>query len=279
MELRMKKILITGSNGYVARNLAKNLNNYDLTLTNRLSLNLLDTKSVKKFFEHKFFDVVIHTATSGGSRLKEDNSDVFYENCIMHQNILENSYGFDKYISFGSGAELDRRYNIDPSVDLKSAFPIDPYGMSKNFIAKSGLLNSKFNNLRIFNVFNEDELSSRMIKANIINYINKKPIIIHQDKWMDFFYMNDLCNVVKFVINSNINQKVINCSYKDKYMLSDIAKIINQLSNYKVEIVIETNLIGHSYIGDYNMHLFDVEFDGLHNGIMKTYDILKQGII
>ena len=276
--VNMKKILITGSNGYVARNLAKNLSDYDLTLTNRTSLNLLDAKSVKNFFEHKFFDVVIHTATSGGSRLKEDSSDVFYENCLMHQNILNNASFFDRYISFGSGAELDRRYDIDPSADIKSAYPIDPYGMSKNFIAKSGLLYPNFYNLRIFNVFNHDELSTRMIKSNIINYLNKKPIIIHQDKWMDFFYMEDLIKVVKFVIDSDTKQKTINCSYFEKFKLSTIAEIINKLSDYKVEVQIKSTSIGYSYYGDYNMHLFDVDFTGLYNGIIETYDILRQGI-
>ena len=273
--VNMKKILITGSNGYVARNIAKNLCNYDLTFTERSNLNLLDPKTVKNFFKYNYFDVVIHTATSGGSRLEKDNSDVFFENCIMHQNILDNASSFDKYISFGSGAELDRRYDIDPSVDIKSSFPIDPYGMSKNFIAKSGLLYPNFHNIRIFNVFNEDELSTRMIKANIINYINKKPIVIHQDKWMDFFYMNDLCEVLKFVINSNSPQKIINCSYQEKYKLSTIAEIINQLSNYKVDIVIESNSFGLNYYGDYNLHLFDMDLSGLHIGITNTYNKLR----
>lgn len=273
--VNVKKILITGSDGYVARNIAKKLCNYDLTITNRSNLNLLDAKSVKVFFEHKYFDAVIHTATSGGSRLKEDNSDVFFENCTMHQNILDNSSSFDKYISFGSGAELDRRYDIDPSADLESAFPIDPYGMSKNFIAKSGLLYPHFYNIRIFNVFDQDELSSRMIKANIINYISKKPIIIHQDKWMDFFYMDDLCEVVKFAIESNTKQKIINCSYQEKYKLSTIAEIINQLSSYKVEIVINNKSLGLNYYGDYNLHLFDVNLSGLHLGITNTYNKLR----
>jgi len=273
--VNMKKILITGSDGYIARNISKSLSDYDLTLVNRTKLDLLNAKSVKKFFEHRFFDAVIHTATSGGSRLKEDSSDVFYENCTMHQNILENAQSFDKYISFGSGAELDRRYDIDPTVELKSAYPIDPYGMSKNFIAKSGILYPHFHNIRIFNVFNEDELTSRMIKANILNYINKKPIIIHQDKWMDFFYMDDLCEVLKFTIESNTKQKIINCSYQDKYMLSTIAEIINQLSTHKVDIVINDTCIGKNYYGDYNLHLFDIDLAGLHLGIKNTYNKLR----
>jgi len=271
----MKKILITGSNGYVARNIRKKLSHYDLTFTNRTNLNLLDYEKVKNFFKHNYFDAVVHTATSGGSRLEKDNSNVFFENCIMHQNILDNSSSFDKYISFGSGAELDRRYDIDPSADLMIAYPIDPYGMSKNFIAKSGLLYPNFHNIRIFNVFNEDELITRMIKANIINYLNNKPIIIHQDKCMDFFYMDDLCEVLKFVIESNLNQKIINCSYQEKNKLSDIATMINNLSDHKVDIIVNDTKIGLNYYGDYNLHLFDIDLSGLHLGITNTYNKLR----
>lgn len=267
-------ILVTGSNGFVARNLAANLKEYNLTLTNRSNLNLLDAKEVKEFFKDKYFDVVIHTATTGGSRLKDDESHVFYDNCLMHQNILDNCLSFDKYISFGSGAELDRRYNIDTSSDLRCAFPIDPYGMSKNFIAKSGLLFNNFHNIRLFNVFSSDELYSRMIKANIANYINKKPITIHQDKYMDFFYMEDLCQVVKFTIDANVKQKIINCSYQEKYKLSNIANIINSLSDYNVDIIVENQNLGLSYYGEYNLHLFDIKLNGLQLGIEKTYQEL-----
>lgn len=272
----MKKILITGCDGYIARNLAKYFADYNLTLTNRKTLNLLNAHETKIFFENKYFDVVIHTATSGGSRLKDDDINVFYENCVMHQNLLDNSHAFDKYISFGSGAELDRRYDIDDTKDLKYAFPIDPYGMSKNFIAKSGINYPGFYNLRIFNVFNYDELPTRMIKNNLNNYINKKPIIIHQDKWMDFFYMDDLCKVTKFIIESDIKQKIINCSYQKKYKLSDIAKFINQLSTYKVDIHVQYENLGLNYFGDYNLHLFDVQLDGIQFGINETYRNIKE---
>jgi nucleoside-diphosphate-sugar epimerase len=271
----MKNLLITGCNGYVARNIAKHLTNYNITLTERANLNLLDSEQTKNFFKDKYFDAVIHTATSGGSRLAEDENEVFYKNCLMHQNLLENSASFDKYISFGSGAELDRRYNIDESAELKSAYPIDPYGMSKNFIAKSGLMYPNFYNIRIFNVFNYDELPTRMVKSNIINYLKQEPIVIHQDKYMDFFFMEDLCKVVKFVIDSDVKQKIINCSYKEKYKLSDIANIINNLSFYDVEIIVENNNMGLNYFGDYNLHLFDVNLSGLHLGLVDTYELLR----
>jgi hypothetical protein len=40
----MKKILITGADGYIARNIIKKFSNYDLTVVNRTKLNLLDEK-------------------------------------------------------------------------------------------------------------------------------------------------------------------------------------------------------------------------------------------
>jgi hypothetical protein len=38
------------------------------------------------------------------------------------------------------------------------------------------------------------------IKANILRYIKKEPIQIHENKCMDFFYMEDLISVVKYYI-------------------------------------------------------------------------------
>jgi hypothetical protein len=87
--------------------------------------------------------------------------------------------------------------------------------------------------------------------------------------------MNDLCEVLKFVIDSNSAQKIINCSYQEKYKLSTIAEIINQLSSYKVDILIESNSFGLNYYGDYNLHLFDMDLSGLHLGITNTYNKLR----
>jgi nucleoside-diphosphate-sugar epimerase len=91
---------------------------------------------------------------------------------------------------------------------------------------------------------------------------------------MDFFYMDDLCQVVKFTIDANVKQQTINCSYQQKYKLSDIATIINNLSDYNVETIIEKENLGLSYYGEYNLHLFDINLIGLHSGIKKTYEEL-----
>jgi nucleoside-diphosphate-sugar epimerase len=267
----MKSILITGSNGYIARNIQKYLQDYKLFLTDRSNLNLLNSNDVDNFFSGRYFDAVLHTAVNGGSRLDSDDCAVFHNNVLMHYNLMKNSANFGKYINLGSGAELDRSKNIDLNSSYIESFPNDHYGLSKNIIARTGHVLENFYNVRIFNVFNEDELPTRMIRNSITNYLNKEKIIIHQNRYMDFMYFDDFAKILNYVISSNDCPKTINCSYQEKYLLSEIADIINNLNNYKVEIEIQNKELGFSYVGKSEIDKLDVKFDGLRYGIEKCY--------
>jgi nucleoside-diphosphate-sugar epimerase len=159
----MSRILITGGNGFVARNLIKGLQEHELTILTRSEFDLRDTDAVDKFFKNKSFDFVLHTATSGGSRLKSDDSDVLLDNLIMFYNLLKHKSKYRKFINFGSGAEMDRRTDINLIYpDYKKSFPIDPYGLSKNIIARLIEPLPDFHSIRIFNVFGEDELDVKL---------------------------------------------------------------------------------------------------------------------
>jgi nucleoside-diphosphate-sugar epimerase len=127
---------------------------------------------------------VIHTAISGGSRLQLDDSSVFDKNMSMFNNLVANQKSFSKLISFGSGAEI---FHGDT-----------PYANSKREIANKIQNYDNFYNLRIFGVFDENELNTRFIKANLIRYLKKEPMVIHQNKIMDFFYMKDLISLVDY---------------------------------------------------------------------------------
>ena len=176
------KVLITGGNGYIAKSLSKGLNEHELTLITRQDFDLTDRKSTDDWFRGKFFDVIIHTAIKGGSRLKQEEGNDLYQNLQMFYNLYYNSHCFGKCIQFGSGAELNK--------------PNTPYGLSKKIINDLIQPEMGFYNVRIFAVFNEDELDTRFIKSNIKRYINKEEIIIHQNKQMDFFY-NKISTAIK----------------------------------------------------------------------------------
>jgi nucleoside-diphosphate-sugar epimerase len=196
------KILITGGNGYIAQSIYNALKNeHNITLITRQDFDLVDTKATNNWFQDKYFDIVIHTAIVGGNRLNPEDETIIKSNLQMWRNLLQNQSNFSRLIQFGSGAEI---YAQDT-----------PYGLSKHVIAESIKDKPNFTNIRIFAVFDKNELDRRFIKSNIQRYINKEPIIIHQDKYMDFFYMEDLISIVEFSI-LNPTFKLINCSYKNQ---------------------------------------------------------------
>ena len=267
MGRRKLSILLTGGNGFIAKNLKRSLaGSYDITSVTRSDFNLLDREAVSKYFADKYFDVVIHTAIVGGSRLKLDQSDVLLHNLVMHYNLVANSDKFDRFISFGSGAELN--------------LPLDPYGLSKHVIAESvKLLGKKAINIRIFAMFGEDEPETRFIKSNIKRYIERKALVIHQDKYMDFYYVEDLITLVDWLIsNSEKNNReftlsTVDCKYSTNYKLSDIAGIINELDDYRVKVEVNELNLGKPYIGAYTELPFSVA--GLEKGIKSVYNKLK----
>jgi GDP-L-fucose synthase len=253
------KILITGTNGYIGKSLYNALKDkYEVTTITRQDFDLTAIQPMIEFFKDKYFDVVLHCAIVGGSRLKEDNWEVMDINLCMYYNLIQCQAHYNKLINFGSGAETYASST--------------PYGLSKLVIKNSIANIPNFYNLRVFGVFDENELDTRFIKANIKRYINKEPIIIYQDKYMDFIYMLDLVKIVEYYIN-NKGPKEINCNYNKTFTLKETANVINNLNNYKVEIKIEQENFGDNYIDNY-LHL-EIDFIGLKQGIIETYKKLK----
>jgi GDP-L-fucose synthase len=253
------KILITGGNGYIAKSLCNSLKNtYEIITLTRNNFDLNHFKVLDSYLKHKYFDVVIHCAVSGGSRLKEDTIGDMDNNLQMYYNLLNCKDRFGKLIHFGSGAEITQ--------------PETPYGLSKRVISKSISEQENFYNIRIFAVFDENELDTRFIKVNIKRYINKEPIIIHQNKFMDFFYMKDLISLVDYYIQSENPPKEIDCSYQQSYSLFDIANMINELDTHKTQIIFNNGGMGEKYCGNSNTLL---NYIGLEVGITNIYNKLK----
>jgi len=253
------KVLITGSNGYIAKSLSSAfLSHHEVTSITRRDFDLTNYQQTCEWFDGKTFDVVIHAAISGVSRLQLDDSSVFDKNMAMFNNLVANQKYFSKLISFGSGAEI---FHADT-----------PYANSKRQISKEIIKYPNFYNLRIFGVFDHNELDTRFIKSNIVRYMKKEQLVIHKDKIMDFFYMKDLISLVDFYIQNDNISKEVNCSYENKFTLFDIANIINNLSDYKVPIVINEKGLDF-YCEDSDLPIKTI---GLEQGILETYNELKK---
>jgi dTDP-4-dehydrorhamnose reductase len=254
------KILITGKTGYIATSLYHVLSNkYEVTTIGREDFNLTNNADTATWFKDKYFDIVIHTAITGGSRLKEETKDTLSDNLLMFFNLLDNKNSFNKLITFGSGAQNSLNRTM--------------YGLSKHIIDRFIRDIPNFFNLNIYGVFDENENETRFIKTTIKNYINKHNIIIHQNKQMDFIYMPDLIQIVEYVINNSLDIKSFDCTYSEKYTLLDVANFINTLNTYKVTIDIQQHNTVQSYIG--SPCPFNLNFIGLKQGIQKCYLKIK----
>lgn len=252
------KILVTGGDGYIARSF---LNAYkgsaEITVIGRRVVDISEADEVNHWFEGKFFDTVIHTAAVGGSRLTNDDESVFEKNVLMFENLRNHRDKFGKLVSFGSGAEI---------------WLSTPYAKSKKYIADQIRNDQKCHNIRIFATFDHNELPTRFIKSSLIRYINSKPILIHRDKVMDFFYMEDLVSMISYFIDSNCPPKEIDCSYSESISLMEIAQFINTLSYHKVQIKVQED--GVDFYNGFHTEL-GLSFLGLKEGIMRTYERLK----
>ena len=258
------KILITGAGGYLGKSLYNAFKDkYDVIAITRKEVDLTDNYYVNDFFKGKYFDVVLHCAVQGGSRLKEDGVDVLDNNLKMYYNLLHNKYHYNKFIHFGSGAMYSQ--------------PDKPYGLSKKAINLSISDQPNFYDLIIYGLFDENELDTRFIKANVKRYINKESILINRNKVMTFFYMKDLIKLVDYHIVTSPEAliKVRHGAYTESISLLQIASFINELDEHKVPIYVDVEP-GIDYESKYNDGC-GITYIGLRQGIREVYQKLKNG--
>ena len=259
----MKKILVTGAAVYLGNSIyEKYKNDYNITQLTRSVCDLTDYNQVKNFFHANNFDIVVHCAVQGGNRLISENFSIMDKNLMMYYNLLDNRNKFDRFIHIGSGAEFSSE--------------LTPYGLSKKVISKSMEEKENFFDLKIFAVFDENELDRRFIKSALLNYINKEPIVINTNKKMDFIYLPDFLNIVGNFFKNDLLPKNLNCVYENKQTLLEIAEFINKLSHYNVPIQIQNYTTIEDYIGEYNPIISNFNILGLEQGIKNVYfQILK----
>ena len=241
------KVLITGGDGFIARNIKKYLSQFDYEI-DCFGRRNLDLKS--KLINVADYDVVIHTAVQGGwgNQSGIPNCFDFYDNLYMFENLVSNIKNDCVLINIASGAEFrgdDIVSHIDNAVtnDLyQSPTPKDFYGLAKNIIAKRVISREHSYNLRLFACFGYDEIPTRFIKSCFIN----KTVTIPKNKFFDFFYVDDVARLVKFLIDGGVPIRSgtisdINCVYEEKISLHEIAKIIRDKYRQDLKINVKSN--------------------------------------
>ena len=231
------KILITGSRGYLGKNLKEFLESKHSLLTpNSKVLNLLDERAVDKYFKSHKVDVVLHCAVVGGSRREEQEDGALHDNIKMFFNIVRNKKYFKKMIHFGSGAEYDKRFRIAKvkEKDFDQRVPVDDYGFFKYVCSKYIENSDKIINLRVFGLFGKyEDYRVRFISNAICRSISGLPITLRQDVYFDYVYINDFLKIVEYFIKNKPKHNFYNVGCGKPISLLNIAEKINEIADKK----------------------------------------------
>ena len=190
----MKKIFITGANGFIGKNLCEGLREYyDIFSLSRNELNLLDESEVEEYFKKNYFDAIIHCATQNASRNAKESLDLVLErNLRMFFNLERCSNYYGKMYYLGSGAEYDME-NYIPFMKEEyfgRHIPKDGYGFSKYIMSKISSNRNNIYDLRLFGVYGKyEDWEIRFISNAICKAMYNLPITIKQNVYFDYLYI------------------------------------------------------------------------------------------
>ncbi len=279
------RILITGGNGFIARNISEQLKEeYNVLSVNRQELDLLDSLEVFDYIQSNKFDTIIHTAThdAASKHSTKDPGKVLENNLKMFFNIARCKDYFDKMIYFGSGAEYSRKHWKPKMREdyFDQHVPEDQYGFSKYVMTKNALSSDNIYNLRLFGIFGKyDDWKTRFIPNACSQAVLNMPIKINQNAFYDHLYVDDLTKIVKGFIDNKPKRKVYNVCSGEVYDRKSLAKKIIRASGKDLKIIIENEEMGMEYSGDNSLLLNELggfSFTPIDKSIKDLYNWYEQ---
>lgn len=271
-------ILLTGSGGFIGKNLKSYLQDkYNLLTPRSFELNLCDENAVQSYFANNEIDFIIHCGSIGGARGVEDEKRTIEANLAMVENLLKYKKQDTRVILFGSGAMYGKTRNLHKvkESEIGEFMPEDLYGQSKVKISEIARKRKDVLCLNIFACYGYEEKESRFPSYAINQNLAHKTIEINQNVIFDYLFVDDMVKIVEYFIENTWQDKVINVTPTQSISLVEIAQIINDLSEYKSEIVIKHSGMNNEYTGDNTLLLKNMpslKFTPMQEGLKKLYE-------
>lgn len=267
-------ILITGADGFLGQEIADHYSttSHNVIAATHQDLDLTDKTLVDSFFAENEVDVVLHTAVSYGNTLEN-----FAANLSMYTYLKSHSDKYNMMISFGSGAEFNRLSPIDEVSEdrIYESLPLDYYGLAKNLISRNiKKHNGNIVNLRLFGCFGPYEAETRFIKNSLSRIKQGDPILVNQNKKIDFVSARDLIQVIDHYITSEADLPIdLNVCYAEKCTLLDVGLLINHLTDTAGDIIIDQPGVGSAYCGSgAKLNSLNLKLEGLAVGIQHMIE-------
>tara|TARA_B100001057_G_scaffold221315_1_gene221705 strand:+ start:1784 stop:2704 length:921 start_codon:yes stop_codon:yes gene_type:complete len=262
----MKTILITGSCGFVGKNLLYKLinkENYNIIATyynkkpgehfkkkNNLKFIKIDLTKAKHYERlPRCINYIIHLAANRDSLLnsKEGEKQIFSNYC-MTQNLLNFSKQIKcKYFIFFSSVYIYSGVNRSKFIESFTPIPKEPLGLSKyiceNIIKKATLdSNLKCISFRTFTTYGPFSSSKQLVSSSLKKILSKKSIIKFGNSKMkrDFIYIDDVTKAIEISlikIKKVKNIEIINLGYGKSLTVKECVDVILKVAKIKKKIV------------------------------------------
>ena len=244
----MKKILLTGSTGFIGSELLKNLSNYNkvyITLRRKNKIKLNNKNIIKIYFNsyknlsHKFkklkIDTVIHCATHYVKSHKFEDIKKFSDSNILFGNIiLENLkiMRVKKFVNFSTiwenfDGKKDNYYNLYSTYKASFRKIINFYKKKNRDI--------KFLNLVISDTFGLGDKRKKIVNLLKTNYKrNLITKIVSKNLYINLLNVKDIVNAIELILKRNYKSDTYILKNKNDFKIYDIIKEIDKYSQKKL---------------------------------------------
>lgn len=246
----MKRILITGSGGFIFSNFIRkalfNKSNYNFVsidickgpnVLNNIYVNrghklhigdITDQHFVDVVFEFERPDIVIHAASSNSSNSK----DLINSNILGTQTIIEacTKWNVEKLIYISSDDIYSSEHGSTRSEDSKSS-PSSLLGITKltgELLVVNSLVDYCI--LRIGQTYGPRQQTEFFIPKTIKNILNSQEFIFdgHSNHTKEWTYVEDTCNAVMAILENGKSKEIYNISSNQEF---SYLEVFNEICN------------------------------------------------
>lgn len=245
------KIFLTGGSGFIGRNIQELLGKkFDIVAPDHAELDLTDSAVVYQFFKKNQFDIVIHAANIGGTHKQRQIVGAGDLNLRIFFNIIRAKRFFTRMIMLGSGAEYDKQRPLVKvkETDFDECVPGDEYGFCKYVCAQYAAKVDYITHLRLFGVYGKyEDYQIRFISEAICRTLLDEPIVINQNVYFDYLYINDLVKILDYFISNKPKHIFYNVGRGESSDLVSIAEKLSSLVDKKIAISVKNSGLNKEY--------------------------------